>query len=250
LEDLARQGKSFVLYSGAPLTGAVALSKDVKDRVVYIAAMFGSLDDGSKNLLGGNFNTVVAFRASLQLVQGLDFPNARVVFFPTNFFKTKEQVCTYTAEELEGLAASLALKWLAAHVAQWTGLKRGQTQPLFDPAVLVDLPTVALNFKLFEAKVVLGPNVYAKETPFEAFGLRVAPNGPKKWLGVDSPFPVGFYSVDAEGLGPESGAETGAESGAESGAETGAETGAEGGNFEAGARGIVLSFLRGVFASA
>jgi hypothetical protein len=225
LTHLALQGARFRLYAGAPLTGFEALPDAVKGRVVLVLAMFGALDDGSKNLLGGNFNGVVAFEAARKFALGGMFPNARIVFFPTNLFKTKEQVCTLDAAAVFAVnESSLPLKWLAAHVFQWTGLKRMQPQPLFDVAVLFKLTAVARFYKVFPAAVVLGPNKYAAGTPFEECGLQVVPVSPKTWLTGDSPFPVGLYSADAFGM-----------------------DGVEGGNFEPGATDLLSFFLRSCF---
>ena len=225
MEELAEKGAVFDIYSGAPF---VELPSAVKPKVRYIAAMFGVLDDGKKNLCGENFNTLNGFNKSVDLVTG-EFPNARIVFFPTSFYKTPEAVCTVPAETLAALdETSVPLKILVKLVAQWTALNpRGETQPLFDPAILLRLSTCARAFKLFEVDVQRRKNVYAVGTPFEDCALDIRHHGAKKtWLTAESTFPVGFYSIDAYGL-----------------------DGAEGGNFEPNAKLVFLDFLRDVFCS-
>ena len=220
LVDFAEGGGVFRVFSGAPLTGAVALPEVVRHRVVYLAAMFGALDDGSKNVLKGNFNHVVDEPAAEKLMGGAYFPNARVVFFPTNFFKTAfptpdgvcNEVCTLPAATIAAVKeTSKPLQWIAALVAQWTALNPRGLQPLFDVAVLFDLLTSARLFKIFATAGLVGPKLVHKgET--------------KSWIDEAAPFPKGFYTVDANGL-----------------------DGVEGGNFAFEARNVLSVFFADLF---
>jgi hypothetical protein len=222
LVELAERGATFRVYSGSPL---VELPGAVKPRVEYVAAMFGVMD-AKKTLCGNNFNTATAYQKALDLVQG-EYTNARVVLFPTDFFKTPQEVCTLDAAAIAGLVdGSKPNQWLAALVKQWTDMNvRGVAQPLFDVAVFFDLVTCARQFKIFEAGFELGENEHAVGTPFERCGMKIVHRGAAKtWLSPQSPFPKGFYCLDAYDL-----------------------AGVEGLNFEKDARSVLPDFLRRVF---
>jgi hypothetical protein len=231
LVDLAEQGATFRVYSGAPL---VELPEVVKPRVEYVAAMFGALN-GSKNVLGENFNTVTAFENALKLAAG-EYPNARVLLFPTEALKNVNAVFTVDAATLAGLVeGSEALALASGVVQQWTDLNpRGETQPLFDVPIFMKPVTCAEQFKIFKTNpIVRRTNLLAAGTPFEECGLSITPSGEtntKTWLTPESAFPVGVYCVDAYGL-------------------TYGLDGAEGGNFEPSARATFLAFLRDAFSA-
>ena len=229
LIDMAQRGVLFRIRCGGPLTGAVALPAAVKQQVVAFEAMFGTFD-GSLNLLGACFNNVVDFPASVKVANG-EFPNARFLCYPTETFKTPDatgaQVCTLDAGAIAAIKPdSLVAQKIAGGVAQWTGIHpRGQTQPLFDVAVLFDPRVVLAAFKIFPCAIVTGPNEYAVGTPFADCGLKLVPAGATKtWLDLDSPYPIGFYSTDAFGL-----------------------DGTPGGNFSEDARLVLPAFFASVF---
>ena len=225
LTELAEKGAVFDVYSGAPL---VELPAAIKPKVRYFAAMSCVLKNRDKNLLGENYNTVTGYNKFNDLITG-EFPNARVVLYPTTFFKTALGVCTVPAATLAGLVeGSLPLKLISELVRQWTALNpRGETQPLFDVAILLRLLTCANAFKMFEVDIKPCKNPLAVGTPFEGCAFDVQHHGAKKtWLTPLSPFPVGFYSMDAYGLDE-----------------------VEGNNFEPNARDVLLDFLREVFST-
>jgi len=176
------------LYIGSPITAIHAtFSHDsaLRDRVAYCCAMSGAWE-GSENLLGCCFNNAVDYAASREVCQSNYFSNGRLLLVPTETCKMGPFVLT--AERLKAMAAGSStfsqvasaplinkvtnLKAnLVANVQQWTDLKRGVAQPLFDVLTIWELSKLLEHTAIVPTEVQFGRNVYAPGTLYENLGV-------------------------------------------------------------------------------
>ena len=182
------------LYVGSPMTALHATfthDSALRDRVTYCCAMSGAWE-GSKNLLGCCFNNAVDYDASKVVCQPNYFPNGRLLLVPTETCKTGP--FTLTPETLAAMSAppsspsspssasqvteapvhkhaSNLQASLVASVQQWTDLKRGDAQPLFDVLTVWDLADLMQHTAMVPTEVQFGRNVHALGTLYENLGV-------------------------------------------------------------------------------
>jgi hypothetical protein len=139
------------LLMGSPMTACAATfggdtraDAALRDRVVYVCAMSGAWD-GNKNLLGCCFNNAVDYAATEACCAPGFFPRGRFVMVPTEtckmgpFTLTREHVASAAAHEDRRALQAV----LRDDIGQWTDLKRGETQALFDAVPVLPLRDLA-----------------------------------------------------------------------------------------------------------
>jgi hypothetical protein len=160
----------------------------LRDRVVYVCAMSGAWD-GAKNLLGCCFNNAVDYAATEACCAPGFFPRGRFVMVPTEtckmgpFTLTREHVASAAAHEDRRALQAV----LRDDIGQWTDLKRGETQALFDAVPVLPLHDLATHVGLVEAQVVFGKNRFAKGTRYEDLGVSLRNTGRGGSLSHDLP---------------------------------------------------------------
>ena len=196
------------LYVASPLTAVAATFSNnaaLAERVAYVAAMSGSWD-GSMNLLGTCFNNAVDYDASKECFGEGMFPKARILMVPTETCKMGPfALSAETIKSLPGANNGMR-QAMASSVEQWTGLKRGVPQALFDAVILLSLGDLVAHASIVPVEVTFGKNKYAEGTIYEDLGMGLenkAKNEEKipGKLTADSPFPPGTYATERE-FGP------------------------------------------------
>jgi inosine-uridine nucleoside N-ribohydrolase len=216
---MARPNVPIKLTVASPLTAVATTFKNkpaLAERVAYVAAMSGAWD-GSQNLLGTCFNNAVDYEASKTCFGG-DlfpnlFPNARILLVPTEtckmgpFALSAETIRSLTTQQNATQTQTHTQKAMADGVEQWTGLKRGVPQALFDVVTLFPLTTFVAHAAIVPVKVTFGKNKYAEGTIYEDLGMGLTqatqnendassvPEMPGK-LSASSPFPPGVYATE------------------------------------------------------
>ena len=197
------------LYVASPLTAVAATfsnNADLAKRVTYVAAMSAAWD-GSMNILGTCFNNAVDYDASKACFGEGMFPHARTLLVPTETCKMGP--FTLSAETIRSLpGANDGMRQAMANIVeQWTGIKRGVPQALFDVVTLLRLSDLVAHATIVPAEVTFGKNKYALGTIYEDLGMGLEnkakneENIPGK-LTADSPFPPGTYATERE-FGPD-----------------------------------------------
>jgi hypothetical protein len=167
------------LYVGSPMTAVHASfthDPELRRRVAYCCAMSGAWD-GGQNLLGCCFNNAVDYAASQAVCQPGYFPNGRLLLVPTETCKLGP--FTLTPETLAAMPLgpqSSSLKAglknvLVSDVQQWTDLKRGVAQPLFDVLTVWPLTCLVGHAAIVPADVCFGCNRFAVGTLYENLGV-------------------------------------------------------------------------------
>lgn len=186
-----------ILFLGAPavtVSNSFAEDPALAARVVYACSMGGSWD-GSQNLLGVCFNNAVAYEASKVVFGGYEnkgksiFPNGRSVLMPTEACKmgpftlhaddviAKLDVAPPRRKGGKGEDDSVASvgerfrKVIADEVRQWTALKRGETQALFDVTTAMPITTLVAHAAVVRARVSFGSNKFAAGSHFADMGM-------------------------------------------------------------------------------
>lgn len=183
------------LFLSSPMTAAASSFADgstgggahLRERVAYVSAMSGAWD-GSKNLLGCCFNNAVDYGASVACCAPGFFPAARFLMVPTETCKMGPFTLPPAAVgAMAAHPARAALKRvLEDDIGQWTDLKRGDAQPLFDAITVMPLATLAEHCGIVEASVVFGKNRFAIGTIYEELGVTLRnkalspPDSPKE----------------------------------------------------------------------
>lgn len=196
-----------LVFVCSPCGSVVKIFKDRPEaaaRVTYMSAMFGAWD-GSKNILGMNFNNAVDLTATIDLIELYNkghFPNSRFVISPTE--ACKNGPFTLTASSIRSLPAReekvAARDLMAANVSQWTSLKRVE-QPLFDVTLLITPADMITHASLVPVTVQFGQGpitltVGSRENMSMSIGMTAEP------LNLNSPFPPGMYSMGADVFQP------------------------------------------------
>ena len=128
-----------------------------------------------QNLLGCCFNNAVDYEATKACCESVDqfFPNGRVLMVPTETCKMGP--FTLTRELVESWPCRAAMRplqtVLAEDIGQWTDMKRGEAQALFDAVTVMPLSDLAEHCALIQAVVVFGKNKFALGTLYEDLGV-------------------------------------------------------------------------------
>lgn len=194
---------AILVYVCSPCGSVVKLFRDrpaAAARVTYMSAMFGAWD-GSKNILGMNFNNAVDLTATMDLVQLLQkghFPNCRFVISPTE--ACKNGPFTLKAEDIMALPARqekiAARAIMAENVNQWTTLKRTE-QPLFDVTLLITPAEIITHASLVPINVIFGQGpVVLTVGSRENMSMSIERTG--EALTHNAQFPPGMYSMEAD----------------------------------------------------
>jgi len=210
------QAPPLALYVGSPFTAIhTTFTHDValRNRVALCCAMSGAWE-GSQNLLGCCFNNAVDYDASKVVCQPNYFTNGRLLLVPTETCKMGP--FTLTPEVLVAMTSPPPAS-LVAMVQQWTDLKRGVAQPLFDVLTVWGLSNLVEHTAIVPVDVHFGRNVHVIGTMFENLGVTLhnaalatqsspPASPPKRAKNQDTetnPVPASFSDVSGR-IGPNS----------------------------------------------
>jgi hypothetical protein len=183
------------VYCGAPLTGLAQLAKydEIIKKITFICLMAGSWD-GSKNLLGTNFNNAVDIKSSMVL---LKFVNAIIIMVPTE--TCKEGPFKISSEVFNKFPASKynihGRKMCSDIIKQWTDKKNGAIQPLFDTVILMNISDLISHAKLYLTDIKFVRNEKEEENSFLAIKMVISKNSEEPISSIASLCPGNIYTV-------------------------------------------------------
>ena len=168
--------KWFLAGPATPIMSILKINSEFRDKPGFIKAMAGAWE-GKKNLLGGNFNEQVdwkAFKTLFCMQSGPLFNAANITFLTTETAKEDDWLC-FDKEEIQDILAdenseseTLKIGFLAE---LWASLKPGDNfQPAFDLALAFDEFDIPFNLHKIKLSVEQDPNAFngerSKITPF------------------------------------------------------------------------------------
>jgi hypothetical protein len=157
-------------YGAGPATAIAETPSDIASRVSLFQAMSGT-DNGSKNLLGGCYNDLVDYDAYKAISSSSFFPNAMILYVPTDTVKCDCGAFTLTLDEFKKVGDPAVMQDLYDIRSGWVLSNRGNDTPMFDSAAVLPVSAYFNHASITEVNIRFGDNLYQKSGPFGNKGV-------------------------------------------------------------------------------